>query len=64
MNMPPPHLQGISAKMGLDATRPMYAAGHVFNRVRIPGEHEVDLGRVIVAEGVAALAGTPLAGAA
>ena len=63
-NKPPPHLQGISAKMGLDATRPMHAAGHVFTRVRIPGEHEVDLGRVIVAEGVAALAGTPLAGAA
>jgi 2,5-furandicarboxylate decarboxylase 1 len=38
----PPHLQGISAKMGLDATRPLHYAGHVFTRVRIPGEADVD----------------------
>lgn len=44
---PPPHLQGISAKMGLDATRPLESAEHVFTRVRIPGEREVDLARAL-----------------
>ncbi len=43
----PPGLenQGISAKMGLDATKPLAYEGHVFTRVRIPGEDQVDLGR-------------------
>jgi 2,5-furandicarboxylate decarboxylase 1 len=44
---PPPHLQGVSAKMGLDATRPLESAEHVFTRVRIPGEREVDLARAL-----------------
>ena len=39
--------QGISAKMGLDATRPLKYEGHVFTRVRIPGEDEVDLEAVV-----------------
>jgi 2,5-furandicarboxylate decarboxylase 1 len=39
--------QGISAKMGLDATRPVAYEGHVFTRVRIPGEDDVDLGREV-----------------
>lgn len=43
----PAHLQGISAKMGLDATKPLTSEGHVFTRVRIPGEREVDLDQVI-----------------
>jgi 2,5-furandicarboxylate decarboxylase 1 len=45
----PPGLenQGISAKMGLDATRPLAYTGHVFTRVRIPGENEVDLEREV-----------------
>jgi len=38
---------GTSAKMGLDATRPLTYAGHTFTRVRVPGELEVDLGKVI-----------------
>ena len=38
-------LQGISAKMGLDATRPLSYEGHVFTKVRIPGESEIDLDR-------------------
>jgi 2,5-furandicarboxylate decarboxylase 1 len=37
--------QGISAKMGLDATRPVAYDSHVFTRVRIPGEDQVDLKR-------------------
>lgn len=44
----PPHLQGISAKMGLDATKPVAYQGHVFTKVRIPGETEIDLDREIV----------------
>jgi 2,5-furandicarboxylate decarboxylase 1 len=34
----PQELQGISAKMGLDATRPVKYSGHVFTKVKIPGE--------------------------
>lgn len=44
---PPLHLQGLSAKMGLDATKPLESAEHVFTRVRIPGEREVDLAAVL-----------------
>lgn len=39
----PPEQQGISAKMGLDATRPIAYQGHVFTKIRIPGEMEIDL---------------------
>jgi 2,5-furandicarboxylate decarboxylase 1 len=44
----PAYLQGIGAKMGLDATRPVAYRGYVFTKVRIPGELEVDLAREIV----------------
>jgi 2,5-furandicarboxylate decarboxylase 1 len=44
----PPHLQGISAKMGLDATKPVAYHSHVFTKVRIPGETEIDLAQEIV----------------
>ncbi|WP_062361740.1 UbiD family decarboxylase [Variovorax paradoxus] len=44
---PPPHLQGLSAKMGLDATRPVAYHEHVFTKVRVPGEDEIDLAAVI-----------------
>ncbi|TXG02216.1 UbiD family decarboxylase [Massilia arenae] len=44
----PPHLQGISAKMGLDATKPVAYHGHIFTKVAIPGEREIDLDREIV----------------
>jgi 2,5-furandicarboxylate decarboxylase 1 len=44
----PPHLQGIGAKMGMDATRPVSYSGHVFTKVRIPGELEIDLDQEIV----------------
>lgn len=43
----PPQLQGISAKMGLDATRPLLYEGHVFTRLRIPGEDAVDPAAVV-----------------
>ncbi len=57
----PAYLQGISAKMGLDATKPITSSGHVFTRVRIPGERDVVLADVIAGTGIGALAGTPLA---
>ncbi|TCT05295.1 UbiD family decarboxylase [Paralcaligenes ureilyticus] len=44
-------LQGISAKMGLDATRPVKYEGHVFTKVKIPGEDQVDLSAVL-ADGI------------
>jgi 2,5-furandicarboxylate decarboxylase 1 len=40
---PPAHMQGISAKMGLDATKPVSYHEHVFTKVRVPGEDEIDL---------------------
>jgi 2,5-furandicarboxylate decarboxylase 1 len=45
---PPAHLQGISAKMGLDATKPVTFHEHVFTKVMVPGESAVDLAAVIV----------------
>lgn len=42
-------MQGISAKMGLDATRPVSYSAHVFTKVRIPGEDEVDLAAEVIA---------------
>jgi 2,5-furandicarboxylate decarboxylase 1 len=44
----PVHEQGIGAKMGLDATRPVAYRGHVFTKVHIPGELEIDLDQEIV----------------
>jgi 2,5-furandicarboxylate decarboxylase 1 len=59
-NKPPLEWQGFGAKMGLDATKPLRSSEHVFTRVRIPGEREVDLASAIAATGAAALAGTSL----
>jgi 2,5-furandicarboxylate decarboxylase 1 len=42
-------MQGISAKMGLDATKPVSYHEHVFTKVRIPGEDQIDLDAEIVA---------------
>jgi 2,5-furandicarboxylate decarboxylase 1 len=44
------NMKGISAKMGLDATRPVEYYEHVFTRVRIPGEDKVDLQAVLDAQ--------------
>jgi 2,5-furandicarboxylate decarboxylase 1 len=40
---------GISAKMGLDATRPLRYEGLSFTRIRIPGAEQVDPSRDVVA---------------
>ena len=36
----PLEMQGVSAKMGLDATRPIKYNAHVFTTIRIPGEEQ------------------------
>jgi len=46
---PGSHEHGISAKMGLDATRPVVYEGDVFTKVKIPGEDQVDLDAVLSA---------------
>lgn len=46
----PAQWAGLSAKMGLDATRPVSWKGHVFTRVRVPGEDTLDLAAVIDAQ--------------
>lgn len=45
--VPPPHEQGIGAKMGLDATKPVKYHEHVFTKVKVPGEDSVDLEAVV-----------------
>jgi len=53
--------RGLSAKMGLDATRPLQYEGLAFTRTRIPGIERVDLGRD-VADTDASRLGTLLQG--
>ena len=43
----PSHYQGMSSKLGFDATKPLVYEGHVFTKVKIPGEDEVDLEAVL-----------------
>ncbi len=43
-------VDGMSAKMGLDATRPLKYEGHTFTRVRVPGEEAVDLATALQPE--------------
>jgi len=38
---------GVGAKMGLDATKPLDAEEMKFKRIRVPGEDQVDLARVV-----------------
>jgi 2,5-furandicarboxylate decarboxylase 1 len=39
---------GVGAKMGLDATKPLAAEPMRFTRIRVPGEDQVDLPRMVV----------------
>ena len=41
---------GVGAKMGLDATRPLAAPKMKFHRIQVPGEADVDLEQCIVAQ--------------
>lgn len=47
-DVPPVHEQGVSAKMGMDATRPVQYHEHVFTKVRVPGEEADALDDLIV----------------
>jgi 2,5-furandicarboxylate decarboxylase 1 len=38
---------GVGAKMGMDATKPLDADEMRFKRIRVPGEEKVDLNKVI-----------------
>ncbi len=38
---------GVGAKMGLDATKPLDAKEMKFKRIRVPGEENVDPGKVV-----------------
>lgn len=46
----PIHSQGISSKMGLDATKPISYQEHTFTKVRIPGEDTLNLNEEIQAD--------------
>ena len=43
----PAQFQGMSSKMGLDATKPLTYEGHVFTKVKVPGEDAVNLDAVL-----------------
>jgi 2,5-furandicarboxylate decarboxylase 1 len=38
---------GVGAKMGLDATKPLHAAEMTFKRIRVPGEENVDVAALL-----------------
>jgi 2,5-furandicarboxylate decarboxylase 1 len=42
---------GVGAKMGLDATKPLAAAEMTFKRIRVPGEEKVDVAALIASTG-------------
>jgi len=42
---------GVGAKMGLDATKPLAAPEMVFKRIRVPGEEKVDVGALLAGTG-------------
>ena len=39
----PSNRDGVGAKMGLDATKPLAASEMTFKRIRVPGEEAVDV---------------------
>jgi 2,5-furandicarboxylate decarboxylase 1 len=43
----PSNRDGVGAKMGLDATKPLAAAEMVFKRIHVPGEEAVDVAEVL-----------------
>jgi 2,5-furandicarboxylate decarboxylase 1 len=42
---------GVGAKMGLDATKPLAADEMVFKRIRVPGEEDVDVASLLAGTG-------------
>ncbi len=45
---------GVGAKMGLDATKPLAAGEMVFKRIRVPGEENVDVAALVAGAGTVA----------
>ena len=42
---------GVGAKMGLDATKPLAAGEMMFKRIRVPGEENVDVAALLAGSG-------------
>jgi 2,5-furandicarboxylate decarboxylase 1 len=38
---------GVGAKMGMDATKPLDADEMKFKRIRVPGEDKIDLAKIL-----------------
>jgi 2,5-furandicarboxylate decarboxylase 1 len=49
----PSNRNGVGAKMGLDATKPLDAEAMTFTRIRVPGEEAVDVAEVLKRGGTA-----------
>jgi 2,5-furandicarboxylate decarboxylase 1 len=47
----PSNRDGVGAKMGLDATKPLKAPEMTFKRIRVPGEEAVDVAEILKASG-------------
>ena len=43
----PSNRDGVGAKMGLDATKPLSAPEMTFKRIRVPGEEAIDVAEVL-----------------
>ena len=43
----PSNRDGVGAKMGIDATKPLAAAEMMFKRIHVPGEEQIDVADVI-----------------
>ena len=46
-SLDPSTRNGVGAKMGLDATKPLTADEMTFTRIRVPGEDAVDLDKAV-----------------
>jgi 2,5-furandicarboxylate decarboxylase 1 len=46
-SLDPSARDGVGAKMGLDATKPLAADAMRFTRIRVPGEEAVDLAKPV-----------------
>ena len=43
----PSNRDGVGAKMGIDATKPLAAPEMTFKRIRVPGEEDIDVAEVL-----------------
>ncbi len=47
----PSNRDGVGAKMGMDATKPLKAEEMTFKRIRVPGEEDIDVAEVLKRDG-------------